>query len=125
MKEIDGQNLFGFVRMSPNQFDHLWELLKPIILKKNAVRALIPPDERLAIALRFLASGESRASLNYCFKIEITTLCGIIEEVCAAIWKHTLKAVPTNQNYLSHLVHPSLASKQLSIYLYFSCEMLI
>ena len=96
MKEIDGQNFFGFVGMSPNQFDHLWELLNPIILKNNAGRALIPPDERLAIALRFLASGESRASLNYCFKIEIATLSGIIEEVCKAIWKHSLKAVPTN-----------------------------
>ena len=96
MKEIHRQNLFGFVRMSPNRFDHLLELLKPIILKKNAVRAPIPPDERLAIALRFLASGESRTSLNYYFKIEIATLCRIIEEVCEAIWKHTLKTVPTN-----------------------------
>ena len=96
MKEIDGQNFFGFVGMSPNQFDHLWELLKPIILKNNAGRALIPPDERLAIALRFLASGESRASLNYYFKIAIATLCEIIEEVYEVIWKYALRAVPTN-----------------------------
>ena len=33
-------------------------------MKKNAVRAAIPPDERLAMALRFLASGESQTSLS-------------------------------------------------------------
>ena len=59
MKEIDRQNLFGFVRLSSNRFDHLLELLRPIILKNNGVRAPTP-DERLAIALRFLARGESR-----------------------------------------------------------------
>ena len=42
MKEIDRKNPFGFIGMPPNQFDHLLELLKPIILKKNAVRAPIP-----------------------------------------------------------------------------------
>ena len=33
-------------------------------MKKNAVRAPIPPDERLAIAQRFLASGENQTSLK-------------------------------------------------------------
>ena len=95
-KEIDRQNFFGFVHMSPNRFGHLLEVINPIILKMNTVRAPIPPDERLAIALRFLSSGERRTALNYYFKIEIASACGIIEEVCQAIWKHTLKAVPTN-----------------------------
>ena len=40
--------------MSPNRFDHLLELIKPMILKKNEVRAPIPPDERLSIELRLL-----------------------------------------------------------------------
>ena len=62
MKETDRQKSFGFVRMSPNRFDHLLELIKLMIMKKNAVRAPIPPDERLTIALRFLASGESICS---------------------------------------------------------------
>ena len=62
----------------------------------NTVRAPTLSDERLAIALRFLSSGESRTALKYYFKIEIATACGIIEEVCEEIWKHTLKAVPIN-----------------------------
>ena len=67
MKEIDRQNIFGFVRISPNRFDHLLELKKPMIMKNNVVRAPVPPDQRLAIA-RFLASGESQTSLNYILK---------------------------------------------------------
>ena len=66
-------------------------------MKKNAVRSPIPPDERLAIALtlRTLVV-KVRHHLRYYFKIGKATVCGIVEEVCEAIWKHTLKAVPTN-----------------------------
>ena len=66
MKEIDRQKVFGCVLMSLNRFNHLLELIKPMIMKKSAVRAPpIPPDERLAIALKLLASGESQTSLSY------------------------------------------------------------
>ena len=40
--------------MSPNRHNHLLELIKPMIMKKNAVRAPIQTDECLAIALTFL-----------------------------------------------------------------------
>ena len=97
MKEIDRQNFGGFVRMSPNRFDHLLELVKPMITKKNAVRAPIPPDERLAITLRFLASGESQTSLSYYFKIGKATVCGIVKEACEAIWTPLQDYVPPLQ----------------------------
>ena len=67
-----------------------------MILRENAIRVLIPPDEPPTIALRFLTSGASQTSLRHYFKIGIATLCGIIEEVCETIWKHMLKAVPAN-----------------------------
>ena len=54
--------------MSPNRFDQLLELIKPVIKKKNAVKAPIPSHERLTIALRFLARGESQTSLSYNLK---------------------------------------------------------
>ena len=72
LKEIDRQKFFGFVRMSSKRFDY--------------IRAPVPPDERLAITLRFLASSESQTSLSYYFKIGKATVCGIVEEVCEAIW---------------------------------------
>ena len=45
-----------------------------MIMKKNVVRAPIPLDERFTIALPFLASGESQASLSYQFKIGKATI---------------------------------------------------
>ena len=75
--------------------NHLLELIKPMIMKTNAVRIPIPPDERLVVA-RFLASGESLTSLSYYFKIGKAIVCGIVEGVCEAISKLKLKAVPTN-----------------------------
>ena len=44
MKEIDRQKFFEFARMSPNRSNYLLELLKPMIVKKNIVRAPILPD---------------------------------------------------------------------------------
>ena len=96
MKEINRQIIFGSVRMPLNRFGRLLELIKPMIMKKDAVRAPILPDKRLAIALRLLASGESQTALRYYFKIGKAIVCGIVEEVCEAIWKHTMKAVPIN-----------------------------
>ena len=37
--------------MSLNRFDHLVEFVKPMIMKKNAVTAPIPPDERNSIMM--------------------------------------------------------------------------
>ena len=86
MKETDTKFFGGVVCMSLNGFDHLLELIKPMIMTRNAVKAIIPPNERLAIALKFLASGESQTSLSYYFKIGKATVSGIVEEVCEAIW---------------------------------------
>ena len=44
IKGVHRQKRFGFVRMSLNRFDHLLELIKPMIRKKNAVRAALSPD---------------------------------------------------------------------------------
>ena len=37
--------------MSPNRFDYLLELMKAMIMKKNVVRALIPPGERNSLMM--------------------------------------------------------------------------
>ena len=63
MKENDKKNLglFAFHRI---WFEYLLELIKPMNLKTNAVNAPIQQDERLPIALRYVASIESETSLG-------------------------------------------------------------
>ena len=61
---------FRFFRMSPQRFDHLLTLVGPRIRKNDTnFKEAIPPAERLAITLRFLASGESQQSLAFLFRV--------------------------------------------------------
>ena len=50
--------------MSPERFNHLLCLVEESIIKRiTQFRMLISPQERLALTLRFLASGESQHEL--------------------------------------------------------------
>ena len=39
MKGVDRQKIFGFALMSPNRFDHLSELIKPMIMEKECSKS--------------------------------------------------------------------------------------
>ena len=39
MKGVDRQKIFGFALMSPNRFDHLLELIKPMIMEKECSKS--------------------------------------------------------------------------------------
>ena len=70
-----------FFRMTKEQFCFLLGKVSPLIQKKeqptpiNAVRATIEPDERLAVTLRYLATGKNRESLVYSFKLVFSVRC--------------------------------------------------
>lgn len=86
----DGQkHLYkNFLRMNEENFKELLELVSPIIKKNDTnMRTAIPPSERLAVTLRFLATGDSYKSLSVLFRIASNTLTKIIPEVCDAIYQ--------------------------------------
>lgn len=77
-----------YFRMSPNRFQHLLGLVSPLISKKDTnMRKAITPEERLALTLRFLATGDSQQSLSFSFRIGKATLSRIIAETCDAIYE--------------------------------------
>ena len=51
------------------------------------MRKLISPKERLALTLRYLATGETFRSVEYQFRICRKVICYIVLEVCDAIYK--------------------------------------
>lgn len=87
LKEPSG--LFeNFCRMSFEDFEYLLNKIGPHIEKKDTqLRAAVPTKERLAITLRFLASGDSFKSMHYLFKISPQVISKIIPEVCTALVK--------------------------------------
>ena len=64
------------------------ELVGPHIAKQRTVmREPISPDEKLAITLRFLATGESYESLMYQFRVHESTISKFIPVVCHEIYR--------------------------------------
>ena len=93
--------------MSPDRFDNLLAMVKPLIEKKDTrLRKSIPAGERLAVTLRFLATGDSQQSLSFSFRIGKATISKIISETCGAISK------VLQEKYLSP---PETAAEWLSI----------
>nr|XP_054934290.1 uncharacterized protein LOC129380069 isoform X2 [Dermacentor andersoni] len=76
----------SYLRMPPRSFDTLLHLLKPRIQKADTnYRRAIPPEHRLALAVRFLAAGETLRSSSFNFLSGRSTACVIVAEVCQAI----------------------------------------
>ena len=60
--------------------------MKPKITKKTTrFRFPISPEERLAIALRFLATGETYKSLMYQYRVSEVSISRFVPEVCQGI----------------------------------------
>lgn len=61
--------------------------MAPQIVKQDKrFRKAIPPSQRLAVTLRFLATGDSYASFSALFRIAQCTISLIVPEVCDAIF---------------------------------------
>ncbi|CAH2003850.1 unnamed protein product [Acanthoscelides obtectus] len=91
----------NFVRISSADFEYLIQLVGPNIFKQNTnYRDAISVTDRLAITLRFLATGDSFQSLMYLFKVSTTTISRIVPEVCSVLFEelcHFIQ-VPTVPN---------------------------
>lgn len=78
----------NFVRMSADDFDYLVELLRPRIEKQDtSFRKAITVSQRLAVTLRYLATGESFSSMQYLFRMSKTSIWRIVEETCTELYE--------------------------------------
>ncbi|XP_037045774.1 uncharacterized protein LOC119081134 [Bradysia coprophila] len=84
MLSHDQIKFFNFTRMTPERFQHLFELVETKITKTSP--NAIPPMCRLLLTLRFLATGDTLTSLHYNFRVGISTAHYIIRETCDALW---------------------------------------
>ena len=65
---------------------HLSDLLRKRITKKHHIRPPIPPEERPAVTLHYLATGNTKQSIAFEFKFGRSTVSSITDEVCEEVW---------------------------------------
>ena len=109
LKELaveDTDSFKEFVRMDVGHFNRLVTLVSPFIAKEDTcMREAIAPAERVALTLRFLATGESFHSLAFQFRISRQEISMIVEEVCDAVAKviggRFMQVPSTDEEWLS------------------------
>ncbi|XP_055907203.1 uncharacterized protein LOC129942350 [Eupeodes corollae] len=88
LREEEPELYRNVMRMSSKQFDYLLNLVKPhFAIADTKLRQSISAEARLALTLRYLATGESFNSLRLLFRIALPTISAIIPEVLDAINK--------------------------------------
>ncbi len=89
MHELERNHVPGFVRlmrMEPAMFREMERRLYDALVRDDTImRNSISPGERLAVTIRYLATGETFRSLSFSFRIAHNTISGIIPQVCEAL----------------------------------------
>ena len=87
MHELHLSLRYRYMRISPESFKYLLNVVGPIILKEDArFRKAIPSAERLYLTLHYLEYGGSQQSLSSSFRISKSKIYTIINETCETIW---------------------------------------
>nr|CAI5844569.1 unnamed protein product [Callosobruchus analis] len=73
--------------MSKESFDELLSHIKGVISYQNTnMRLSIPPEERVRVTLKYLATGISFSALSYEYLLAPSTLRKIVFDTCQVIW---------------------------------------
>ena len=83
----DHEMFFKYSRMLPETYEILLNIVEPDIKKKSTnMREPVEPDQRLAVTLRYLATGDAHSTIAANYRLSSTTVGRIIEETCNSIW---------------------------------------
>lgn len=94
----------NFCRMSTTDFEYLLNEIGPQIARTDTnMRKCIPVQERLAVALRFLATGDSYSSLSSSFKFSTQTVSKCVDEVCSALIQKLQGEIKVSSNLILNL----------------------
>ncbi|KAB0803165.1 hypothetical protein PPYR_00135 [Photinus pyralis] len=84
----DEIKFFQYFRMSAPKFAECVNLLESqLTLENTTFRKAISKEERLAVTLRFLATGDTFRTIAFSYRLGETTVRNIVHTTCDAIWK--------------------------------------
>lgn len=87
LADEDPPSYKNWLRMDPHTFKSLVCLLKPALQRQDTVmREAISVGERLAITLRYLATGHTFRALEYTFRVSRHSISRIVIETCEALY---------------------------------------
>ncbi|XP_069596081.1 uncharacterized protein [Ranitomeya imitator] len=86
LRDNNPHDFRNYLRMSEESFKIILSAVTPLIQRSDTpMRAAVPVDERLAVTLRFLATGRSLQDLQFSAAVSRPFLSVVIPETCAAI----------------------------------------
>ena len=75
-----------YLTITPDLFHEMVEKVTPRLQKQSTImREPLQVGLKLVVTLRFLATGNSYPSLQFSFRVEASTICKFVPEVCRAI----------------------------------------
>lgn len=84
---LDGARFQRAFRLTVEQFDSLLSKVGPLItMQRTNYRKPIPPDQRMYMCLRYLATGDSYQSIANSYRVGKSTVAMIVNQVNRAIW---------------------------------------
>ena len=112
MAELEGEHhgdFINYLRMDPAIFHELLQRLTPRLMKKDTKwLPALKPWLKLAITLRFLASGATYHHLSFTFRVPHNTISTFVTEVLQAIadeYSDEVVSVPDNPDVWCELSH--------------------
>ena len=91
MRLGDHESFYRYFHMTPQRFSHLLSLVGLSITRSDTTfRCAISPGERLAIMLRFLVTGDSMQTISFSYRVDHSTVCGIVYSTCESLWNELL-----------------------------------
>lgn len=88
MREEDVNGFKNFTRLTPAMFTDMVQRLTPRLQKHNTwYREALPVGLKVAITLRYMATGDSYHSLMYLFYVPHNTISLLVLDVCQAIYE--------------------------------------
>ena len=101
MHKEDERGYKNFLRITPDLFQEMVEKLTPRLQKQcTFMREPLQVDLKLVATLRFLATGNFYPSLQYSFRVHVSTICKFIPEVCKgiiAVYKDEVQRCPKTE----------------------------